>query len=274
MRVFVNALSTANSFGIGRYTRAMIQGLALAKPKDAQLYVYTRDPDSVMLPDPKKVIFVRPGAPGANRLLLEQGDLPRAISRARADVFISPDFTLPQICPAKKRIVTVHDMLVYTHPEGISAKARLLYRTFLPGSIRRATSILADSEYTRRSMADLFPLDAHKAKVVYPALSLEFLGAECSPPGAPLLITPPEWTDIVAVEEPFLLSVGSSSARKNTDRLAAVFCEWRQKTDWPGHLVLVGGDGAFHRPKSRIWDVGFQDDRTLRTFYYRAAGLI
>src|SRR6266487_372816 len=55
--------------------------------------------------------------------------------------------TLGCPCPA---VVTVHDLSFERHPELMSRRDRLVFRTMVPRSVRRAARVLAVSEWTKR----------------------------------------------------------------------------------------------------------------------------
>src|SRR5204863_7167586 len=73
------------------------------------------------------------------------------------DILHAPDFVLP---PTRARtIVTIHDLSFIVHPEcAAPGMARYLTST-VPRGLRRAHVVLADSEATRRDLAQLFAVD-------------------------------------------------------------------------------------------------------------------
>jgi len=74
-----------------------------------------------------------------------------------ADVYHSPDFTLPPL-RAARGVVTVHDLSFLRFPEYADPGLREHLAKAVPDAVRRAARVLADSESTRRDLGEL--LDA------------------------------------------------------------------------------------------------------------------
>jgi glycosyltransferase involved in cell wall biosynthesis len=283
VRIFINGLSLSNTYGIGRYTGALLQGLERVDRRGFEIDVYLRQGDEKPFKDSGVFKFVYPASSKPNRLFLEQIELPTILARIKPRVYFSPDFTLPTICKAKRRIVTVHDLLVYTNPESVSLRARVLYRSFLPRAMKSAHLIFVDSNDTRKRAMELFEGADIKAIVVYPALDRQFteqVSPSANPPnddtsagGSKVKIDPQSWLSNKEIKRPFLLYVGSNSSRKNLQTLINRFAELKTSLNIPENLVLVGCDGSLNTPDHGIFDIGFQFDEVVMNLYKNAVGL-
>ena len=97
-------------------------------------------------------------------------------------------------CPA---VLTVHDLSFEREPELMPRKDRLVFKTVVPRSARRADHVIAVSERTRDDLADLYRIPEDKVTVI--------------PHGVDPLFTPGEQLG----EGGYLLVVGAVQRRKD-----------------------------------------------------------
>lgn len=273
MRLFVNALSLSNEYGIGRYTRTMLHGLSKIDRGGWSVYAYGRKASLEILKQDNGIIPVNALHPEISRLLLEQMEIPAVLSRIKPRAYLSPDYTLPQVLPVKRKLVTVHDLLVFTQPESISPKARLLYRTFMPRALAQADVILADSKATAGALAEHFPTHSAKAEVLYPAISPEYSDGKPLQPRTAMPAVFPEKFRTGEAAPKFIMYVGSGSSRKNLAMLTQCFADWRAQTNFDGFLILIGGDGTRTSQNCGVLDAGYQPGDSLKWCYENALGL-
>ncbi|MHC1749550.1 MAG: glycosyltransferase family 4 protein [Cellulosilyticaceae bacterium] len=78
-----------------------------------------------------------------------------------------PDYAMSIGCKAKK-IVTIHDMAMFTMTKAYTRKQILVKQTLLKQSVRRANGILCDSEYAKKELKKYFPeVEDRRIKVVH-----------------------------------------------------------------------------------------------------------
>jgi glycosyltransferase involved in cell wall biosynthesis len=164
--------------------------------------------------------------------------LPPRLARGDVDVLWSPLFTLPVNLPVPG-VVTVHDLSVYLLPSAHRFKVRWSQRPFLPGTLRRARAIAADSEATARDLGRCFPAIAGKVRIVYPGVDPEFRPGEADE----IEGTRRE----LGCPQGFLLFSGTLEPRKNVSLLLDVWEELRRSGETPP-LVLSGGYGWHSEP--------------------------
>jgi alpha-1,3-rhamnosyl/mannosyltransferase len=166
------------------------------------------------------------------------------------------------------RVVTVHDLIFEHYPEAFPGIRTPVLRSLLPRMLRRATSVVTDSEATRRDVVGLYGVRRDLVDVVH-------LG-----PGRPAsALSDDEARGLRAgafVERPYVLSVATSQPHKNLVRLVEAFAEVRAHRPEIG-LVLVGGAGqaqaelADAATRAGVDDAvtftGWVDDRTLDAIY-------
>lgn len=158
----------------------------------------------------------------------------RALRGHEDAVFHGPQFHLPEF--AGPSVVTIHDLSVYSwahcHPPG---RVRTMRRA-IEHSVRQASVVLTDSEYTRQELIEFFSLSADKVRAV-PLASSEYF-------------YPRSDTDLNAVLQRhdlrpggYCLFSGTIEPRKNLSTLLDAYSRLpsRIKESYP--LVLCGYQG-------------------------------
>jgi glycosyltransferase involved in cell wall biosynthesis len=157
---------------------------------------------------PGRYAVMHPPASLAHRVghLWEQVLLPVAARRARAIY-----------CPAnvgplasRRSVLVIHDLAALRHPEWYSAQYANYHRKILPLLARRATRLIAPSEFSRRDVADGLGLDPAAIAVVPNGVDERFSPAVDAAPVRRAHV----------LEKPYVLIVGTRIARKNLAALA------------------------------------------------------
>jgi alpha-1,3-rhamnosyl/mannosyltransferase len=155
---------------------------------------------------------------------------PRLAARAGASLVHVQYFVAPRLpCPA---VVTVHDLSFVRAPELLRARDRLLFRRFVPGSLRRARHIIAVSEFTRRDLADAYDIPLERITAIPNGVSEAFRPL----PDAHRLVA-----DRLGLAEEYVLFVGALAPRKNPLALLEAF-ERVGRVGGVHQLVLAGAD--------------------------------
>ena len=161
MRLVVNALALdPRHGGIAAFTRELllaldrtdrVETLALASANaSAGLAVHrglalpSAEGQALSLTCVRWVAIAPPGP------LFEDVELPTVLDDLGADVFLSPLPSLPVVSPCPG-IMTVHDLIPFTHPELASETARALGER-LESSLRVAAGVLVPSSATAREL--------------------------------------------------------------------------------------------------------------------------
>lgn len=155
---------------------------------------------------------------GPLRVPLEQ----IAVATRRADLLHFFDLTGPLLTPRRRFTTTMHDAGV---AYGFRKVRHAYKRRLHPWALRRATRVVAVSQFTKDEAIRHFDVHAPKVVVIHsgPGFSTSSTG-------------PPE-----AGDEPYLLYVGDLTLKKNVGLLVTAF----DMSDVSGRLLLVGrpGDG-------------------------------
>lgn len=169
--------------------------------------------------------------PGAWTPWWDQSSLPRALARDRVSVFLSPYYKGP-LCAPCPVVLTVHDLFFIGYP----GQRRPLYNatmtTLARLYARRAAAIIADSEYSKRTIVARLGVDPSKVTVIPVALAPEF--------------KPEPLTDAVklryGIALPYILYVGNFKPHKNLPRLLRAYAALPASLRAAYALVLAGGN--------------------------------
>ncbi len=196
----------------------------------------------------------------------DQVTLPHALGRDRVSVFLSPYYKGPLLasCPV---VLTIHDLFFLDYP----GQRRPFYRAVMTRVARlyaqRATAIIADSEYSRRSIAERVGVSQAGVSVIPVALGAEF---KPTPLGEAVRAR-------YALLPPYILYVGNFRPHKNVPRLIRAYAALPHRLRTGYGLVLAGGDRR-HLPSlvelarglgvaDRVLFPGLIDDRDLPALY-------
>ena len=236
-------------YGIGTYVRGLAGGLAeLDGSEDYVLFAPSRGID--LLPDRfERVVVDTP-----NYSIAEQFVMPRAIKRARLDVFHSPHFVLPLVAPCRT-IVTLHDLIALRFPPANPVGALYMIGLTLHDA-RVSDRILTVSDAAKHEMLRGFTREPPDIVVTPNGVDARFFR------GGPAAT---QWGR-------YFLFVGNDKPHKNVGRLVDAFREFRR--DHPSiSLVLIGAPFDRFRGDGVIC-AGRVDDDTLAAAYRGAIALM
>ena len=196
-------------------------------------------------------------------ILWFQFQLPYLLRKDKIDLFWSPRHHIPYLTPHNlKTVVTIHDMVWTRHPETMKRINHLSEKLQMPYSVRKANKIIAISHSTKRDLAEFFPKESSKVRVIHN--------------GATDLVR----TSVVAgLPENYILFIGTPEPRKNLDRLLAAYQQLDNNIKKQHPLVIVGAHGwnvslanliKEYKLEGHIKLLGFVNDYELAYIYSKA----
>jgi glycosyltransferase involved in cell wall biosynthesis len=237
-------------FGIGTYVRGLVQGLSLLE-RDEQYVLFAPSRGMELLPS----AFERVVVDVPNYTITEQIVMPRAISRARLDVFHSPHFVLPLIRPCPM-IVTLHDLIYFRYPPS-NPIGRLYMVALTSHDARVSERILTVSEAAKADIVAVLDCERNDVVVTPNGIDDRFFA-----PGLPAT----QWGR-------YFLYVGNDKPHKNVPRLVDAFRLVRRQSPSTS-LVLIGAPFDRYRDVAGIVCAGRVDDETLAAAYRGARALM
>ncbi len=155
--------------------------------------------------------------------------------RDRVDVLFVPAQAMPLSNPVPT-VVTLHGLEYEHYPESYSRGRRLYLRFSTKFSLRHARKIIAVSENTKKDLVKIYHGDPQKIQVVYHGYDATY----------PITDGVSSFSALNPLDHPyanFILAIGRLEKRKNIITLIRAFERVREKSNWPGQLVLIGKPG-------------------------------
>lgn len=219
MRIFIDGTTLCSSdgsvgVGIEHYTWSLVRALVQENESD-DLIIFvpeslSRQKQTELLLGARRTRVVRPIFPRV-RFLSHHVFLPIRAWLSRADIFFSPFGQLPFLWKGKS-IITVHDVLIFDHPEWFSRETKDSFSTkyIVPLSIMRANGIICVSQFTQKHLHARFPKSKGKTTVVEEGVEMgmqkEIENAKRFP-----------------FDQDFVLMLGTIEPRKNFQNAFAAF---------------------------------------------------
>jgi glycosyltransferase involved in cell wall biosynthesis len=262
IKVGIDAFSlNRRDSGIEVYTRELINGILTSYCVELYSYADIDFPRSQNL----TLHSSRLAEPGSlKKLKWELLDISSLISPDTM-IYHSPHFILPYNNPARRKVVTVHDLAFLRHPEYFDWKTRFYYRLFLKKSLQEADAIICISESCRNDVMEFFPETKEKTHLVYNG----FKNYGQIKPDTGILKK-------LNLQSPYILMIGTLNDRKNLQGAVQAFQSFAKNRDL--ELVIVG---SFPKEKlpvqtddKRIRLTGFVSDAALSSLYQNAEVLL
>ena len=219
-----------------------------------------------------RVTYINPATPlqGVKGHLWEQFRLPALV---RGRLLWSPANSGP--IAIRCQVVTVHDVAVLDHPEWYNPRFAAWYRWMTPWLVRRASHIIAVSEFTKRRLIETTGVEQRRVTVVPNGVDDRF--SSRSPEEIALTV------DKLGIPSPnYLLSLATLEPRKN---LAGQLAAWERCISFiPDNvwLVVSGAQGKEHvfrdtkmrNVPPRVYFTGYVADKDLPALYSGATALL
>jgi glycosyltransferase involved in cell wall biosynthesis len=272
MRIALDAIPLVEAkTGIGHYTDALAEWLArvnqdhqyeLLSPFDFVFDARNGKPENLSKRFfPVRSIFRKWWLVG----------LPTMLQISPVDLFHGTNYNIPVIAPCPT-VVTIHDMSIFAHAETHELLNVRRGKRRIPLMARRATRIIAPSEWTKREIVRYLGTRPEKIRVVYEASREKMEPLPFSACQGVL--------EKHKIRRPYLLYVGTIEPRKNLLSLIRAYDELLRSSGHRPQLVLCGGrgwldEGVFKlveelRLQDQVRFTGYVDDADLPALYSAA----
>nr|WP_290667130.1 glycosyltransferase family 1 protein [Ardenticatena sp.] len=129
-------------------------------------------------------------------------------------------------------VVTVYDMTTLLYPDLFPALDVWYWRTIEKRTLWDAAKVIAISRQTAKDIRHFYGLPPERIEVIYPACGRHFR------PVAPQDVA--RVRKVYQLPDVYVLHVGRIDPKKNIPLLIEAFARFRERTNFPGTLVLVG----------------------------------
>jgi glycosyltransferase involved in cell wall biosynthesis len=235
MRIAINTRFSAYPYeeGYGLYIREIASRMADSEQGDRFLFLYDQPPSSP-LPSHPWITQQVTGPPARHPLLWKlwyDVQVPRALRKFKADVFLSPD-GICSLTTGVPQVIVIHDLAYLHYPGSLPRAQQRYYRSQTPRFIRKAKCIVTVSDCSRKDILAHYPHADGKIMVVPNAADASFV--------------PLDWGEKERVRERFtegkeyFLYTGSIHPRKNLINLLKAFSVFKKRQQTGMKLVLAG----------------------------------
>lgn len=253
--------------GVGSHVANLVRAVATAESTQELTVFLTQDAEPFGIPNLTEVRAPFPTPNEYFRATWEQLYVPIEVRKRRIDLYHSPNYILPELIKVPS-IVTIHD-LTYLKPDLHKWTSHRYLQFFTARAVRKASTIIAVSEYTKQQIQATYPETEGRVRVIYQGLSAGF--------GPQSACRIDEFRERRAMDHPYVLFVGTIEPRKNVAALVRAFERAVLDAALPHHLYLVGGRGwgadavqaALHqsRVRYRCHVLGYVDSEDLPLYY-------
>ena len=223
-----------NKTGLGNYSRMLVGGVARNCP-EAVCKLYSPDisgPFADFFSGFNNIETVQPS--GLARLfphLWRSYGIAARLTSDDVQIFHGLSHELPHFIPKKvKKVVTMHDLIVWRYPHLFPFFDRNVYRTKMRHSCKIADIVVAASEQTKRDLQEFLHVPEQKIRVVYQS---------CDP-----IFWQPVTDDAKRsvrerynLPQQYIICVGTIEQRKNQVAVVEALAKLPEEL----HLVIVGG---------------------------------
>jgi glycosyltransferase involved in cell wall biosynthesis len=277
MRIALDAIPlVAAKTGIGHYTDALAEWLArvhpnhhyeLISPFDFAFDAHDhngnghRPPNLSKLHFPVRSVFRKWWLVG----------LPAFLQISPVDVFHGTNYCIPVYAPCPT-VVTIHDMSLMAQAQTHESANVRRGKRRVPIMARRASMIIAPSEWTKQEIIKYLGTRPEKIRVIHEAARTGMKPLSASESQSVL--------DKYHIRKPYLLYVGTIEPRKNLLTLIRAYHELLRTTTHRPQLVLCGGRGwldeevfklvAEFKLEDQVRFTGYVDDADLPALYSTA----
>ena len=235
MRIAVNTrLFLKNRLeGIGWFAHETLSRMVRQHPEHEFIFFFDRPfhPDFVFEKNVTPVVLPPQARHPFLYLIWCEVQIPRALKKYRADVYLSPD-GLGSIRTKVPTCLVIHDLAYLHFPDFIDKMHRWHYRRYLPRFAQKAKRIVAVSEYTKQDIVRAYQLPENKIDVVYNSAHEAY---------KPLLFEEKERVkELYTSGEEYFIFTGAVHPRKNVINLLKAFVQFKRRQRSNFKLVIVG----------------------------------
>jgi glycosyltransferase involved in cell wall biosynthesis len=219
--------------GIGWFTYETFKRITQNHPEHQFYFIFDRpyDHDFIFAPNVHPIVI----GPKARHPFLFywwfEFSVPKILQKICADIFISPDGYL-SLKSQINSLAVIHDINFMHFPKGLPFLQQKYYRYFFPKFAKKANRIATVSDYSKKDINHQFHVNKEWIDVVYN--------------GANNIYQPISDEEKEKTKQKFtwgydfFIFVGALSPRKNIGNLLLAFEKFKEQTNSPVKLLIVG----------------------------------
>ena len=202
----------------------------------------------------RRVFFPRDADRGVRRFFENHYGIAKVMQDAKLDLAHIPAGAMP-LALRVPTVVTVHDLLIYEHPEWFPRQPLSVHITY-PRTLRRARHCFAVSDATKNHLVRRFAIPENRVTVTHPGISFADRARNAGEGNARGDALGETQRENGAGEKPYLLFLGTLEPRKNIAVLLEAYERaWRASQLVRGTELCIAGALGWHtEPIQRAFD--------------------
>lgn len=216
MRIVVDArmIKPGSMHGIARYVYQLLMCLqTMGTAHEFLIMVNPGTPlNGIKWPKHMQLVYAR----AAWISFREQWEIPKILRTVKADLFHTPSFVAPILCPCRL-VMTIHDLNHMVLPQFYTVLHQIYYQFFVRSCIGRSEYILTVSNFSKNEILRNLQVDAEKVFVTYngvlpsyaPVVDRDYLQYV---------------RDIYELPRDFIFCLSNNKPHKNVQQLVRAFC--------------------------------------------------
>lgn len=272
MKVGYDSGTSRNAFGTGTYASRLLE--ALAGKVDAVGFDYDEFRRTMGFGAKLRKHASRISNRTSGDVHWEWNVVPELGRKAGIDAYHALGSCVPLSAPFK-RVMTVHDLAFYHHPEYMDAPTLRFYKGFYRRSAQSADAVLAISDATKKDMMKFWDVPADRIHVVHHGVGKEFFERKAEAEISAALKKN-------GISGRYYLAVGELNHRKNLHTLIRAFtkcpsdmklvlCGKAQKGGYSGSLEKIASELGVLGRVAFTGRVSFDE---MRCLYQRASAFV
>ncbi len=256
MRVVIDArLILPEMTGIGRYLLGLIQGLETTiRDETVEVWAHAGLPPNHPLRTIKFHNIHVQWLTMNHKSMHQLWGMPARLMQQGADVLHVPHFNIPLHYPGKL-VVTIHNLLYFTHPQWLSGWSRLkgrVVQSMTQLAARKADRVIAVSHFIKSEVHSRAKIPLEKITVIHHGVERHQFQQFSRNSGTQLL-------EEYRLSPPFLLFVGERRPHKNIPTLIEAYRIFRELSQKNYSLVIAGKRYAdYHEPEDYVRRLGLE----------------
>lgn len=220
--------------GIGIYTQEIFKRVVTLMPEHEFYFLFDRpfSDEFIFAKNITPVVILPPARHPFLWYWWFEKSVPKFLKENNIDVFISPD-GYASLTTDIPQIITIHDLGFEHFPKHVPFLVRKYYQYFTPKFCKKATKILAVSEFTKQDIVAHYGIDEKKIEITYNGFEIDLN-----------TINESDNTLNEFKRPPYFIFVGAVHPRKNVLGLLKAF-ELFKTNSSANHMLLIIGRKAW-----------------------------
>lgn len=223
MKVAIDArmIQAGSMHGIARYVYQYVMCLASKSVSDKKFYIFVNKGNPLLnkqWPDFIELVIIH----SKWISFKEQFELPKVLKELNIDLFHSPSFVAPMVCPSKL-LMTIHDLNHLVLSQYYTPLHQMYYKIFVKRCIQKSKFVITVSNFSKKEIVKNLGLPEDKILVTYNGVSPNYVPIE-----DPVQLKYVQ--ELYELPDQFIFCLSNDKPHKNVHQLVRAYCYSRVTT--------------------------------------------